>query len=232
MMMHARTLAICAFGIVCSTHALEGQGPSQYRDFALGSDLASVSDLVGVSASKAKTIHQRPEVLQDLEWRPSRWNGGSTAASTDPVEQIVFSFYNDQLFRVVVDYAHDRTEGMTDADMIEAISAVYGTPVKRTAGAVRVASQIEVESGLPVTRWGDAQHAVVLYRTSSYRETFRLIVTEPALDDLARTATIRAMRLDEQDAPRREIARQKKERDDSRAAAEKARIANKGGFRP
>jgi hypothetical protein len=95
-----------------------------------------------------------------------------------------------------------------------------------------VASQIEVESGLPVTRWGDAQHAVVLYRTSSYRETFRLIVTEPALDDLARTATIRAMRLDEQDAPRREIARQKKERDDSRAVAEKARIANKGGFRP
>jgi hypothetical protein len=230
-MMYARSLAVC-FGIVCSTHALEGQGPSQYRDFALGSDLASVSDLAGVSASKAKTIHQRSEVLQDLEWRPSRWNVGSSAASTDPVEQIVFSFYNDQLFRVVVDYAHDRTEGMTDADMIEAISAVYGTPVKRLPGAVRVASQIEVESGLPVARWGDAHHAVVLYRTSSYRETFRLIVTEPALDDLARTATIRAMRLDEQEAPRREIARQKKERDDSRAVAEKARIANKGGFRP
>jgi hypothetical protein len=83
-----------------------------------------------------------------------------------------------------------------------------------------------------VARWGDAEHAVVLYRTSTYRETFRLIVTEPALDDLARKATVQAVRLDEQDAPRLEIARQKKERDDGRAAAEKARTANKVGFRP
>jgi hypothetical protein len=120
---------------------------------------------------------------------------------------------------------------MTDADMIEAISAVYGVPVKRIPGAVRAVSQLEVESGSPVARWGDAEHAVVQFRISSYREVFRLIVTEPALDDLARKATIQAMRLDEQDAPRREIARQKKERDVSRAAAEKARLANKGGFR-
>jgi hypothetical protein len=42
--------------------------------------------------------------------------------STDPVERIVFSFCNDQLFRVAIDYGHDRTEGMTDADMVEAIS--------------------------------------------------------------------------------------------------------------
>jgi hypothetical protein len=230
-MMYARLFAV-GVAIVCSTYALDGQGLSGYRDFALRSDVASVSDLAGVSASKARTIHQRPAVLQDLEWRPMRWNLGSTAASTDPVEQIVFSFYNDQLFRVVVDYAHDRTDGMTDADMIEAISATYGTPVKRTAGAVRVASQVEVESGSAVARWGDDGRAVVLYRTSSYREVFRLIVTEPALDDLARKATNQAVRLDEREAPNREIARQKKERDDGRAAAEKARIANKAAFRP
>jgi hypothetical protein len=230
-MMYARSLAV-GFAIVCSTHALDGQGPSQYRDFTLGSDLASVSDLAGVSASQAKTIHQRPAVLQDLEWRPSRWNVGSTAASTDPVEQIVFSFYDDQLFRVVVDYAHDRTEGMTDADMIEAISSAYGTPVKRIPAGARVASQVEVESGSVVARWGDDGHAVVLYRTSSYREVFRLIVTEPALDVLARKATTQAARLDEREAPSREIARQKKELDDGRAAAGKARVANKAVFRP
>ena len=230
-MMSARLLAV-GFAIVCSTHTLDGQGPSLYREFALASDVATVSGLAGVSASNVKTIHQRPVVLQDLVWRPSRWNVGSTAASTDPVEQIVFSFYDDQLFRVVVDYALDRTEGMTDADMIEAISAVYGTPVKRIPGAVRVASPVEVESGPAVARWGAGGRAVVLYRTSSYREVFRLIVTEPALDDLARKATIQAVRLDEHEAPSREIARQKKERDDGRAAAEKARIANKGVFRP
>ena len=148
------------------------------------------------------------------------------------MQQIVFSFYNDQLFRVVVDYGHNQTEGMTDADMVEAISAVYGTRAKGTSGAARVASQVDAESGSPVARWGDVEHAVVLYRTTSYREAFRLIVTELALDRLARTARIQAMRLDEQEAPRREIARQKKERDDGRAAAEKARVANKGVFRP
>ena len=71
-----------------------------------------------------------------------------------------------------------------------------------------------------------------MYRASSYREVFRLIVTDPALDDLARKATTQAVRLDEREAPNREIARQKKERDDGRAAAEKARVANKAVFRP
>jgi len=232
-MMHARTLAICAFGIVFSAVGHEGQGLSQYRNFELGSDLASVATLAGVASSDAKTIHQRPAVLQDLEWRPSHWIAGSTSASTDPVEQIVFSFYNDQLFRVVVEYAHDRPEGMTDADMIEAISATYGAPLALTPRAVvRARPRLESESGSPVARSGDAEHALVLYRTSSYGTALRLSVTAARLDALARKAESQAVRLDEQEAPRREIARQKKERDDGRATAEKARVANKKVFRP
>jgi len=231
-MMHARTLAICAVGMVLAGQSLEAQDLSRYRGFALGSELAAVSKLTGVASVEAKTVHQRPALLQDLEWRPSRWSVASTSESTDPVDKAVFSFYNDQLFRVVVDYGHDQTEGMTDADMVDAISAVYGIRGKGISGAARVASQVEAESGSPVARWGDAEHAVVLYRTTSYREAFRLIVTELALDRLARTARVQAMRLDEQEAPGREIARQKKERDDGRTAAEKARVANKGVFRP
>ena len=211
---------------------LQSQDLSRYRTFRLGSELASVSTQTGVASSEAKTTHQRPALLQDLEWRPSRWVAGSTTDSTDSVEQIVFSFYNKQLFRIVVDYGHERTEGLTDADIIEVISAAYGTNAKRILGAVRVASQVEIESGSPLAVWGDAKHAVTLYRTSSYRVAFRLIMIEPALDALARKATIQAMQLDEQEAPHREIARQKKERDDGRAAAEKARAANKAVFVP
>jgi hypothetical protein len=232
-MMHARTLAICAVGIVCSTHALGGQGLSQYRNFELGSDVTAVSALAGIASSEAKTIHQRPAVLQDLEWRPSHWISGSTAASTDPVEQILFSFYNDQLFRLVVDYGHERTEGMTEADMIEAISAVYGTPLPRTSRAAgRAASRLETESGSPVARWGESEHAVVLYHTSSYGAAFRLIVTDTGLENLARKAEAQAQRLDDREAPQREVARQQKERDDGRIAAAKARAANKSVFRP
>jgi hypothetical protein len=186
-----------------------------------------------VPSSEAKTIHQRPAVLQDLEFRPSHWMPGSVAASTDPVEQIVFGFYNDQLFRMVVDYGHDRTEGMTAADMIEAISAVYGPARARTSRAPsRVQSRLEIESGSLVGRWGDSQHAIVLYRTSSYGETFRLLVMDVGLADLARKAETQAVRLDDQEAPQREIVRRQKERDDGRAAAAKARAVNKGVFRP
>ena len=156
----------------------------------------------------------------------------ATAASTDPVEQILFSFYNDQLFRVVVDYGRERTEGMTPADMIEAISAVYGAPLPRTSRDARVASRLEIESGSPQARWGDSEHAVVLYQTSSYDAAFRLIVTDSRLENLARKAAAQAQRLDDQEAPQRELALQQNERAEARAAAAKARAANKSMFRP
>jgi hypothetical protein len=216
-MMNSRTIAICGVGVVFLTLGLKGEGSAQYRNFELGSALASVSAKAGIPSSEATVIHQRPASLQDLEWRPSRWMRGATTASTDPVERIMFSFYNDQLFRMVIEYDRERTEGMTDADMIEAISATYGTPLARPsqppvrpASPVRAASQVEQESGSPVARWGDAKHAVVLYRTTGYRGTLRLIMTEPTLDDLARKATMQARQLDVQEAPRLEIARQKK----------------------
>jgi hypothetical protein len=96
---------------------------------------------------------------------------------------------------------------------------------------VRVQSQIEIESDSPVARWGGGDRTVGLYRTSSYR-TFRLIVTDVAVADLARKSAIQAQRLDNQEAPQREIARQKKERDEARAATEKARSSNKELFTP
>jgi hypothetical protein len=232
-MINTHTFATCALGLVLLTHGVDGQAVAQYRNFELGVNVAAVSVLTGVATSEAKTIHERPAVLQDLEWRPSRWTSSSAVLpSTDPVQQIAFSFYNDRLFRIVVDYDRDRTEGMTEADMVEALSAVYGATLPRAAGPARVASRVETESGSPVARWGDAGHAVVLYRTSSYRGGFRLIVTDAALDGLARKATAQAVRLDDQEAPKREVARLKKEQDDGRAAAEKARLANKKVFRP
>jgi hypothetical protein len=227
-----RTLAVCTLGLALLAHGASGQDLTRYRNFELGANVAAVSALTGVAATEVKTIHQRPAVLQDLEWRLSMWAAGSNTASTDPVELIAFSFYNDRLFRIVVDYDRERTEGMTDADMIEAISEIYGPSVKRTAGSARVASRVEVESGSRVAGWGDAAHTVVLYRTTAYRAAFRLIVTDATVDDLARKAAAQAARLDDQEAPRRETARVKKEQDDGRAAAEKARIANKKGFRP
>jgi hypothetical protein len=231
-MVNGRTLAGAGVGIVLLTTALGGEQAARYRDFELKTDVATVLALTGAPASDTKTIHERPALLQDLMWRPSRWVPGSTAASIDPVDEMTFSFFNNQLFRIVVDYAHDRTEGMTDADMTEAISTVYGAPGKRLPGIARVASRVEAEAGSRVAQWGTADYAVVLYHASSYGSAFRLIVTESALDALARKAAVQALRLDDQDAPRREVARQKKELDDRQLAAQKARNVNKAVFKP
>jgi hypothetical protein len=228
---NTRTLTLLAVGLV-SAHALRGQEQTRYRDFQLGDGLRSIAALTGIAASEAKTIHQRPAVIQELSWRPPYFVSGSTAPRNDPVRQIVFSFYDDQLSKMVVDYDHDRTIGMTDADVIEAISTTYGPPLKPTAKTPRTATPpVEAESGTAVARWGGADYSVVLYRFS-YISGFRLVVSSPRLEALAQTAHARAVVLDEREAPQREIARQKQEVEDTRASEEKARTANKVGFRP
>jgi len=204
---------------------------SRYRDFEIGSSLAEVARTARTAPTEAKTLHTRPALLQELEWRPSQWMAESSTPSGDPVSAVVFSFCDDQLYRVVVDYSPDRTEGMTNADLIEGISDSYGAPAARTANT-RVPSRVEAMSGTPIARWEDGGHTVVLYRTATYRNAFRLIMTAVTLDAKARKAETESARLDAREAPQREIARQKKETDDGVAAAEKARIANKKIFRP
>ena len=232
-MISARMVAACAIVLLSSAHELDAQALSHYRTFALGSSVAAVSTLADGGSSAVTTIHQRPALLQDLEWRPSRWTSGSTEDATDPVEQMLFSFYDDQLFRIIVDYSQQRTTGMTRADMVEAIAAVYGTPAVRTSPVpARTASRFETQSGSVVARWGDAGYTVVLYQNVAYGSAFRLVVRHVHLADLARDAETRASRLDDQEAPQKEIARQKKERDEASAAAAKARAVNKKVFRP
>ena len=69
--------------------------------------------------------------MQELEW--PIWLSGGSSPQTDPVKTILFSFYNGELFRIVVNYDRDETEGLTSEDMIEAISAKYGTATRRAA---------------------------------------------------------------------------------------------------
>src|ERR1700687_2407747 len=102
-----RTLAMTAAGLVLSTWLLQGQDRSRYRDFELGANLPSISALTGVAQSEVKTLHVRPAVMQQLQWRRRYSSSDATPAQVDPLQQIVFSFYNDQLSKMVVDYDHD-----------------------------------------------------------------------------------------------------------------------------
>jgi hypothetical protein len=149
------------------------------------------------------------------------------------VQRIVFSFYDDQLFRLVISYDRHRTDGLTDGDMIEAISQTYGVALLQSSSTnvPGLPTSLAAEFGRPIALWGDADYAVALYR-SSFVSEFRVVVTSPRLDALAQTATAEAIRLDERDAPQREADRKQKEAEDTRTAREKARLANKATFKP
>jgi hypothetical protein len=229
--MKAPVLALV--GLILSAHGLHAQDRSQYRDFRLGSSLPSVAAVAKVAPAGAKTIHQRPSVIQELDWRPSYLMTGTTAAQSDPVQRIVFSFYDDQLFKLVISYDRQKTNGLTDGDMIEAISATYGAALLQPSlrKATGIESRSDTELGSPIAQWGDADYAVALYR-SSFASEFRVVLTSPRLEMLALTAVADAIRLDEREAPQREVDRKEKEIESTRASQEKARLANKATFKP
>jgi len=203
---------------------------SRYREFQFGETLPALAKQAGLELSDAKLIHERPAVMQELEW--STWLSGSSSPQTDPVRTILFSFYNGELFRIVVNYDRGETEGLTTEDMIEAISAKYGTATKPISSEIAFSStQVYNDGEHIIARWEDAQYSFNLYR-SIYQPTFGMIAFSKKLDALARSATAEAIRLDAQEAPQREIERQKKQDEANRAEQEKARLANKLNFRP
>jgi hypothetical protein len=189
--------------------------------------------LTGAAESELKQIHQRPALIQELTWRPRYGIRRSPVSDTGSVEQMVFDFYDGRLFRVTVHYDRKQTEGLTDADMIEAISMIYSTPAE---GVIQTARQFAATSnddlGMRIAEWGNESSSVALHRRSTYAIGFTLVVTAEPVAALARTAAAQAAVLDAREAPQREAARQKKEADDRRAAEEKARSINKPIFRP
>ena len=228
-----RTVAACVLGMIVAATGLAAQDRDRYREFQLRSDVATVLLITGLKTPEVKAIHQRPAVIQELRWRPRYAVSRSPAAEANATEQIIFTFYNDQLFRLTVEYDSERTKGLTDQDMTEAISAIYGPAVTPTLSRTRPAPALYEEApGTPVARWGDATDSLMLYRSSSYATRFKLVMTAEPLAALARTAAARAGVLDDREAPQREAAREKQEADDRRAGEEKARSTNKAIFQP
>ena len=209
---------------------IHAQDLSMYRNFQFGMDLPSVAKQADVKPSEARVIHQRPARIEELEWRPQRTFDSSK--ETDPVKQVLFSFYNGELFRVLISYDQDKTQGLTVRDMVEAISATYGTASSPTAQIVLFSSSHVYNNAEKVlARWEDQQYSFNLFHLS-YSSGFGVAAFSKRLDALAQKAIIEAIRLDEREAPEREIQRQKRLDEEDRLAQDKARPANKANFRP
>src|SRR6187200_1816995 len=102
---------------VTSVLALIGAAPSmaqdmaRYRDYQLESTVAAVVAISGEGASQVESLHDRPGQLQRLEWHAPFV---SSEGRVDALERIVFEFYEDKLYRMVVTYDRDSMAGLTD----------------------------------------------------------------------------------------------------------------------
>lgn len=217
-----------AIGILCGAMGLlHAADLSSYRGLKLGMSLAAAAKQAGTKPSEARLLHQRPAMIQEMNWElraPIQVN-----PKPDPVKDGLLSFFNGELFRIIVTYDRYKIEGMTAEDMIQAISATYGPA---TMPAVEITYHSNYAEVAPVVaRWENAEYSYDLVRTGD-RSSFALVLYSKPLDVLAQAAIVESARLDAQEAPQREMDKQKKRDEDANLVLEKARSVNKPNFRP
>jgi hypothetical protein len=226
---HPLVLTLAIISLSGQVTAAQVADPSRYRNYALESSLASVVTASGARAAAVKTLHERPASIQELQWHAPYVDARTTNA--DPVKEILFSFFNAALYQVIVTYDRDRTEGLTDGEIIESMTGAYGVPAL-SSSRIRTTPPAGVyPDSVVLARWENAEAVVTLVRGAITPE-FQLILMSKVLSTRARSATHEAIRLDVIDTPRRESEQRKKDAGVASAARDKARIANKAAFRP
>jgi hypothetical protein len=142
-----RSLILCLVVLLLTAPLLRAQDLSKYRHFTLGMNLTNVLERTEQKMTDVKTIHGRPALIHELTWWPP--NVSLTFLRSDSFEQIFFSFYNGELFKISVTYDRTSTEGITEADMVKAISAKYGPA---TIVATEIESAINARSVVRATK--------------------------------------------------------------------------------
>src|SRR5690349_20449406 len=132
-----RSSILCLVVLFLLIPSLRAQDLSKYRHFTLGMSLTILLERTDQKMNDVKTIHGRPALIQEVIWWPPSAPG--TSLRSDSVEQILFSFYNGELYKISVTYDSSSTAGLTDEDMVRAISSKYG-PATIVAPEIDVAA--------------------------------------------------------------------------------------------
>jgi hypothetical protein len=211
--------------ILFSTSAVSAQDLSKYRTFSLGTHLAELAKQVEVTPDDIAVIHQSPVLIQELTWWPVP--SDQSSAPVDPVQTIVFSFYDGELYKIAVTYSGSATQGLTAEDLVGAISAQYGaaalpiTPINPSTNGSYSNKQEAIAF------WEDSRDSVALSR-SPLSGSFQLVLFSKQLNSQADAAIADSMKQESDTAPQRKVALVKKEAD----AREALRQANLKAFRP
>ena len=204
---------------------LGAQDFSKYRNFSLGTNLATVVKHTEQSLVDVKATHDGSLLFQELTWHPAYRIG--VTSGLESVDEVDFSFYKGELYKMVVTYERASTEGLTADDMVKSLAAKYG-PATSIALEIDSAGNEQYElRQKPVASWEDSQYSFNLVR-SQFSNAFQLVIYSKRVNAEADAALVQVVKVDELEAPQRAVARQKKESD----AIELTRQKNQKSFRP
>ena len=211
--------------VMFSSPFMHGQDLSRYRNFSFGMTVASVSKQADRQIAKADVIHQRPDLIEESTWYPPQPFG--SLRPPEPVEKVLFSFYNNELYRMLVTYDNSAIRGLTDEDMIQVISAKYGTATRPVADINFPTNPSFRAIEKVVARWEDSQYSFNLFRSSS-SNGFAMLMFDKRLAAQAGVSIAASLQLERQEAPQKEAVRVKQEND----ALEEERQKNIKTLRP
>jgi hypothetical protein len=211
--------------ILFSASLTSAQDLSKYRNFSFGMSVAGVSKQADRQIAQAEVIHQRPALIEESTWYPPQPFGSSRPP--EPVEKVLFSFYNGALYRMLVTYDNSAIKGLTDEDMIAAISAKYGAATRPVADVNFPLNPSYRATEKVVARWEDSQFSFNLFRSSA-SDTFAMVMFDKRMDAQAGVSIAESVQMEKQDAPQKEAARVRKEND----ALEGERQKNIKSLRP
>src|SRR6267142_1752790 len=220
-----RSSILCFVVLLLTAPLLRAQDLSKYRHFTLGMSLTKVLERTGQKMADVKLIHSRPALVQEIGWWPPSVPGVSF--QSDTVEQILFSFYNGELYKISVTYDRTSTEGLTAEDMVKSISAKYGPATNAKPQVDSATNERYDMKQKPVATWEDSQYSSSLVR-SSFSGSFELLIYSKRLNAEAEVALAEAVKLEKEEEPQREAERQKKQTGDLEATRQK----NQKSFRP
>ena len=211
--------------LLLTVPSIRAQDFSKYRNFSLGTNLAAVLKHTDERLSDVKATHAGSSLFQELTWHPA--NGIGVSYTSENVDELVFSFYKGELYKIVVTYDRASIKGLTADDMVKSISAKYGPATSVALEIDTAADEPYAVRGKPVASWEDSQYSLNLVR-SSYSNAFALVIYSKRVNAEADAALAQTVKVDEQEAPQKAIERQKKEAD----AIELTRQKNQKSFRP
>jgi len=213
-----RRAAIALAMVVLCDPLIHAQDLSKYRNFSFGMNSASVLKLAEEKPAELATIHEQPALIQELTWYPPL--PFESLRPAEPVQKVLFSFYNGELYRMLVTYDSDAVKGLTSEDMIRMLSAKYGIATRPAAEVNFPTNDAYRSTEKVIGRWEDPQYSLNLFR-SSMSDTFAVVMFAKRLDAQAATSIGESARLERQEAPQMEAARVKQAAVDLEAERQK-----------